>query len=753
MKIAVISCVIIATLLFLSLLIPIKDSDDYSRILYSSQGSVLRVWLNEREQYQFPLSEKISDKYKIAVLHFEDKRFNSHFGVDLFAVVRAIKQNFQAKKIKSGASTITMQLARLRNPSKRTFFAKLKETHFALRIELQKSKDEIFSEYAAIAPFGGNIVGIETAAQRFFGRSAETLTWSEAALLAILPNRPSAINLEKERPRLLERRNNLLKSLSKAGFISGETLNTVLQEPLPKKNSEWRFKTPHYAEAAALLFPDEKILHGTIDDNVQEKLEFIAKDYGKKITQYSDVNISVLAVESTTGKIRGYLGSLDYYDSLARGMIDGIRSRRSTGSTLKPFLYALAIERGPYTPSSLIEDIPSYFVGFSPQNSDKKFSGVVPLRDALTLSLNVPAVRVLADLDVENFYYWLKHAGLKGLFRNADDYGLSLILGGGEASLSELVPLYSMLMNDGKQTELKWLENEKENKSKQLLQEVTAYHIREILTDVKMLKNVPVAWKTGTSYGSRDAWAIGFNEQWTIGVWVGNFKGGSINGLSGANTAAPLLFSLLNDLSDNKKEMWRGFPKNSDYENIEVCELSGYRANEFCPSKKIIPLPVNRQKNAKCNFHKRTIISKSTGFEVCSMCWDVNDTMSVVEENYSAAVRSELRKSGREPKAQILHNPNCLAQTVTLPFSVTYPENGARLFLPSEDALSKMGFVALAAHTQRDAELQWFLDGSFLGTSKDSHKMPINIGSGIHRLGIQDSLGRYAEISFTVRVK
>jgi len=746
---------------FISLLIPVKNNEDCSKILFSSQGELLRVWLNKNEQYQFPKSEKISEKYKIAVLHFEDKRFNWHFGIDPVAVIRAIKQNATAKKIQSGASTITMQVARLKRPKKRTFFAKLMEAHYALRMELWKSKDEIFAEYASLAPMGGNIVGAETACWRFFGHGGEQITWAEAALLALLPNRPSALNLEKEREKLLERRNNLLKSLSKAGYMDTETLNSALQESLPRVNADWRFKTPHYAEAVLSLFPNKNTYNGTIDGKIQERLEKIAKNYGRRIREYSNVNISVLITETKTGKIRGYLGSLDYYDSLSKGMIDGVRARRSTGSIMKPFLYALAMERGPYTPESLVEDVPTWFKGFSPQNSDKSFNGIVPLKEALVRSLNVPAVKILSEYGVEDFLFWLQKAGLAGLSRSSESYGLSLILGGGEASLQELVPLYSMLMNDGKRTDLKWLEDSIPEKNEQLLQAVTAYNVREILTSVKrpdfeqyhlqFNSHIPVAWKTGTSYGSRDAWAIGVNEQWTIGVWVGNFAGGSVANLSGSSSAAPLLFSLFNNLSDNKKKLWGEFPRDAKFEEVKICALSGYKAMPICPHKKNMLLPVNRMQNRTCPFHKEIIISKSTGFAVCSLCWNVEDTLHIVEEHYLPSVRNELRKTGREPKAEILHNPRCLAKKEAPQFSIVYPESGARLFLPSSDALSEMGFIAIAAHKQRDAELQWFLDGNFLGTTKSEHKMAVKVGSGEHRIGVQDTLGIYLETRFRVR--
>ncbi|MDR2999931.1 MAG: penicillin-binding protein 1C, partial [Fibromonadaceae bacterium] len=741
----------------LSLLIPLQSKDDNSRILFDSQGKLLRVWLNKDEQYKFPKSENISEKYKVAVLHFEDKRFNWHFGIDPAAVLRAVKQNVQAGKIESGASTITMQVARLKNPRKRTFFAKLKEAHTALRMELWQSKDEIFAEYAGLAPMGGNVIGAETACWRFFGHGSEEITWAQAALLALLPNRPSALNLGRERERLLERRNNLLKSLAKAGHIDAETLGSALQEPLPVINVNWRFRTPHYAEAVFSQFPNQ-ILHGTIDSRVQEQLERIARNYGQRIRERSNVNISVIVTETQTGKIRAYLGSLEYYDTLSRGMIDGVRARRSTGSILKPFLYALAMERGPYTPESLVEDIPSWFRGFSPHNADKSFSGILPFKETLSRSLNVPPVKILSEYGVEDFLFWLKSAGLGGLFRSPEDYGLSLILGGGEASLLELVPLYSMLMNNGKRTELQWLEGNVSQRNEQLLQEWAAYHTREILTSVvrpdfeqyylQFNNQVPVAWKTGTSYGSRDAWSIGVNEQWTIGVWVGNFAGGSVANLSGSSAAAPLLFSLFNNLSDNSKDLWSGTP-NADFEDVEICGFSGYKAKPICPHKKNIALPVNRQNQQSCSFHKEIIISKS-GFAVCSLCWNVEDTLRIVEEYYTPAVRSQLRRIGREPKAETLHNPHCFAQKAETQFSIIYPESGARLFLPSKDVLSEMGFVAIAAHKNRDAELQWFLNGGFLGSTKGEHKMAVTVGNGEHRIGVQDSLGTYLEARFRV---
>ncbi|GHV10845.1 penicillin-binding protein 1C [Fibrobacterales bacterium] len=744
-----------------------KNNSTDSRVLFDSQGELLRVWLNSEGQYKFPKSganktndnnalvqhqsvkeNELSEKYKIAVLAFEDKRFEKHFGIDVLAVARAVLQNMKAGKIVSGASTITMQVARLKNPRKRTVWAKLAETHTALRMELWETKDEIFAEYAALAPMGGNVVGAQTACFRFFGHSSRDMTWAEAALLALLPNKPSSLNLEKKRASLLERRNSLLKKLAKQGYIDVGDLSAALAENLPKINVNWRFKSPHYAEYMAGLHADENLIYGDLDSKIQEKLERLAGDYGSKIRERSNVNIAVLILETESKKIRGYLGSLGYYDSLSRGMIDGVRARRSTGSILKPFLYGLAIDRGAYTPDFLLEDVPTWFGSFSPQNADMSFSGIVPLRDALARSLNVPAVRVLADYGVDEFLYWLRYAGLS-MPNTAEHYGLSLILGGGEASLLELAPLYAMLMNNGVKD------------SVQLLSPISAYHIREILTSVKRPEieqyyayfnnQTKVAWKTGTSYGSRDAWAIGTNSQWTIAVWIGNFEGGSVSGLSGAGSAAPLLFSLFNNLTDKSKNMWAIMPMHSDFEIVEICTLSGYEAREFCPHKKTIPLPANRKVRQLCEFHKEVVVSGN--FEVCSKCWNVNDTLHKIEEHYTPAVRAELRKIGKEPPAEFLHNPLCSALKEDFPFAIIYPQNGAKLFLPKGDAQNTMGFIAQVAHKQASAELQWFLDGAFLGSTfgtNGNHKMSVNVPSGRHKIVVQNREGQVREIVFYI---
>jgi len=730
-------------------------------VLLDSQGELLRVWLAEDGQYRFPADGHYSSKYFAAVTHFEDRRFSRHPGIDPIAVGRAVWQNIQAGRVVSGASTLSMQAARLGNPRPRTWWAKLVEAHTALRMEWQWGKARVFAAYASRAPMGGNVVGVETACWRFFGHGSAEMTWAEAALLALLPNRPSALNLERARGRLRGRRDALLRELYAAGHLDSIALETALAEPLPSGDASFRFRAPHYAEAVARRFGDRR-LQGTLDAHVQEQVERLAEMRGLQLRSSADVNMSVLVVETRSGKVRGYLGSLAYFDTLARGMVDGVQARRSTGSTLKPFLYGLAIARGPYTPETLLEDVPAWYGGFAPQNADMDFSGLIPLRDALARSLNVPAVGVLADYGVDEFHHWLRHAGLGGLWRTPEGYGLPLVLGGAEASLVELVPLYAMLMRDGLRTSLQWTNNDVDDLDVDtLLPPGAAWWVREMLTsvtrpDIDMYhawfdRQVPVAWKTGTSYGSRDGWAIGANEQWTIGVWVGNFRGGGVPGLSGGGTAAPLLFSLFNALSNRDRPLWPRPPAPVHFQDEDVCARTGYPAGEACLLRKTMRLPRGRQKWITCPYHRPAVLSRRSGRVVNSLCWDIADTVHVALESWPPAVRAQWLQRGVEPPPEPSLDSNCVASLSEAPFGIVYPSSGTRIYLPRADAVSSAGFIARVAHREKSVTLYWFMDGVALGETSGDHKMAIRATTGSHILVVQDASGRSRQTRFSVR--
>lgn len=743
----------------LSLSWPLQpDRSEPSRVLFDQEGGLLRIWLDNVGQYRFPGDGRYSNKYYLAATYFEDKRFAAHPGVDLVAVVRAIWQNLRAGQVVSGASTLSMQVARLRHPRPRTWWAKIQEAHTALRMEWQWGKQRIFAEYASRAPMGGNLVGAETACWRFFGHSPAEMTWAEATLLALLPNRPSAWNLERSREQLLQRRNTLLRRLAAAGHLDTLALKTALAEPLPRA-IPWRFRAPHYSEAIARHSGQQRIT-GTLEPHVQEQLERLARLHGNNLATQHNTNISVLVMETTTGKIRGYLGSLDYFDTLSRGMVDGVLARRSTGSVLKPFLYGLALSRGPYTPETLLEDVPAWYNGFSPQNADRRYSGLVSLRAALARSLNVPAVNVLADLGVEEFHYWLRSAGLGGLFRSPEGYGLPLVLGGAEASLAELVPLYAMLLRDGQQTPLQWTATQKQTTADTLLSPGASYWVREMLTSVLRPdvdqyhawfdRQVPVAWKTGTSYGSRDGWAIGANSQWTIGVWVGHFQGGGIPGLSGGSTAAPLLFSLFNVLTNRNQNMWPGKPAPIFFREREICTLTGYPAGSACPLRERIAIPAEQTHWQPCPYHRTVIVSAQSGLAVDSRCWNTSDTLHRQIAYWPAPVRAVWRSAGVEPPAPPAQDPACGKDDITL-FSWQYPRPGTRIYLPRDNENAEAGFIARVTHSQKEITLYWFLDGVPLGQTTGEHQMTIRTSGGNHVLVVQDQTGRFQKTGFSVR--
>lgn len=749
---------VVFTALVLSLSLPVDSSlTAPSRVLLDRQGNLLRVWLDSAGQYRFPADGNYSNKYREAVLQFEDRHFMWHPGVNPFAIARAAWQNLRAGRVVSGASTLSMQVARLRQPRNRTWWAKLREAHRALRMEWQWGKRAVFAQYASLVPMGGNIVGVETASWRFFGHSAAEMTWAEATLLALLPNRPSALNLARSRERLLGRRNQLLFELFQAGHMDSLAYRTALHEPLPVLKP-WNFRAPHYAEAVS-RFTDQQRMVGSLDLSVQDPLERLAHLRAKALSRHSFLNMSVVVLETSTGKIRGYLGSLAYFDTLSQGMVDGVLARRSTGSTLKPFLYGLAISRGPYMPNTWILDVPSWYSGFSPQNADQTYSGLVSLKDALTRSLNVPAVNVLADYGLDEFHYWLQQSGLGGLFRSPEGYGLPLILGGAEASLAELTPLYSMLIQDGIKRPISWLETDSLGAGDSLLSPGAAYWVREMLTSVQRPdldsyhswfdQQVPVAWKTGTSYGARDAWAIGANSQWTIGVWVGNFRGGGVPGLSGGSTAAPLLFSLFNTLTNQTQPMWPPKPDPVFFRDRRVCAHSGYPAHASCPLQ-TVSVPAEQRLWESCPYHKNRVISAKTGYRVDSRCWDVNDTLHQSVETWPASVRAVWRDRGIEPPPEPVLDPACGFEAHH-DFSWVYPRQGTRIYLPQTTENAEAGFIAHVAHRQKDVTLYWFMDGIPLGETTGEHKMAVRAATGTHTLVVQDARGQIQQSRFHVR--
>jgi len=728
---------------------------DYSTLVLDEEGRYLRVFLNSKEQWHFPADgREVPERLKTAVIHFEDKRFEQHHGVDLAAVFRAAYQNLRRGEVVSGASTITMQLARLMRPKERTIKNKLIEMLQAVRIELKYSKDEILNLYLLHAPYGGNIIGFRTASLRYFGKEPENLSWAEAATLAVLPNNPANVNPVQNPARLKEKRDELLESLYQAGIIDRNTMQLALAEPVADRLYPFPLSAPQLAEKLARETEGD-IIRTTINKGIQDQATAILKNYVEDNRNRGIRNAALLLTETVSGEVKAYVASQDFFDDANLGKIDGIQMRRSSASTLKPFLYALAMDEGMLIRESRLLDIPISYGGYTPYNANNKFSGVVRADEALIRSLNAPVVNLLYHYGVEEFYEFLAEAGMEGLFRRAEDYGLSLILGGAEISLWELSRLYRGLGNYGFFSGLRVLRDAEEPAGKQLLSPGSAYLVLETLKELKrpgteyywqdFQSSAPIAWKTGTSYGSRDAWAVGVSPDWTIAVWVGNFAGGEIKGMSGLESAAPLLFKVFNQLEKKGHKNWFEAPAGG-LKEIQASASTGYRLRENTGEVVRTLAPAGAKPLQYSPYERVFYLDEAETMEVCSLCWDRADLKVVQKVIYPPQVYKYL--GNREVHAIPPHNPACPGAREINPIEFIYPQEGSLIFLPRGIDGEYQQVNLEAAHAQRESRLFWYLDNHYLGETVNKHQLTLAPEPGWHRLLVIDGWGNSKEISF-----
>ncbi|HOA41044.1 MAG TPA: penicillin-binding protein 1C [Halanaerobiales bacterium] len=751
---------IILTALFITLLVVSRIPDplfstDYSTLVLDEEGKYLRVFLNSEEQWIFPDDgREVPERLKIAVLHFEDKRFEQHHGVDLAAVFRALYQNIKSGETVSGASTITMQLARLMKPKERTIKNKIIEMLQAVRIELKYSKEEILKAYLLHAPYGGNIIGYRTASLRYFAKEPEHLSWAEVATLAVLPNNPAHVNPLQNPARLKEKRDELLASLYEAGKIDRNTYQLAIAEPVADRLYPFPLSAPHLAEKLAREVEGD-IIRTTINKGIQDQVTAILKDYIEENRKRGIRNAALLVTETVSGEVKAYVASQDFFDDDNLGKIDGIQMRRSSASTLKPFLYALAMDEGMIIRESRLLDIPISYGGYTPYNANNKFSGVVRADEALIRSLNAPVVNLLYHYGIEKFYDFLEEAGMESLFRTPEEYGLSLILGGAEISLWELSRLYRGLGNYGRFSGLRVLKDSGEATEKQLLSPGSAYLVLETLKELRrpgleyywqdFQSSAPIAWKTGTSYGSRDGWAVGVSPDWTIAVWVGNFAGGEIKGMSGLESAAPLLFKVFNQLEKRQEKNWFELPKEG-LKAIQVSASTGYRLKDG-PAELVTALAPAAAKPLQYSPYERVFyLNQAETMEVCSLCWDREDLKLVQKLVYPPQVYKYL--GNREIYALPAHNPACPGVRENNPIEFIYPQEGSLIFLPRGIDGEYQQLNLEVAHAHQESRLFWYLDNHYLGETVNKHQLNLALEPGWHQLQVVDGRGNSKGISF-----
>ena len=742
--------------------VPVPDPvfpDDYGTMVLDTHGEVLHTYLATDEQWRFRLEgTDLAPKLVTAVLAAEDRRFRTHPGVDPLALSRAVIENLRAGEVRSGASTITMQVARLIRPKPRTIPNKLFEMAQALKLETRLDKNEILRLYFEHAPYGGNLVGATAASLHYFNRPPNRLTWAEAATLAVLPKAPTTVTPFRNAELLLKRRNRLLRSLEQDGSIDDQTLRESLFEELPTRAHHMPTVAAHFARQVAAEYSGLNP-RTTLDRGVQERLEDLARRHAVWLSRTGIHNLSILAVETRTGKVRAYVGSPDFFDHSNGGQVDGVMASRSTGSLLKPFLYAQAFDRGVIHPDSLLRDVPVYFGSYAPVNADRRFSGMVRASEALVRSLNIPPTLLLGEIGVAEFHHFLQAAGMRTLFRSPDGYGLSLILGGAEGTLWDMVRLYRGLASDGRFDGLTHLEDEPPEDGPQLLSPAAARLTMEILTEVRrpdddgvdrtlFTPRRPVAWKTGTSFGKRDAWAVGATPDWVVGVWVGNFSGRGNASLGGARAAAPILFAALDLLPGHREGEWYHAP--ADVAAIRLCSDSGFRAGDDCPKTHISQRPWRAPQVPACPYHRSFWIDSETGYEVCSRCWNAGAQQRVTRLILPADAAQLMRRAGHRIDSSPIHNPDCPVSSPHRPLRILYPAAETTLLVPRDIDDRPERITLRASHTSAEATLHWYVDGNYHGRTSGDHSVSLALGRGRHRIEIIDQDGRAANTSFTV---
>jgi penicillin-binding protein 1C len=531
--------------------LPLGEGLEFSATVVDREGRLLRPYATSEGRWRLPARvEGVDPRYLALLIAYEDKRFRDHSGVDPLALLRAGLQVLTHGRILSGGSTLTMQVARLLEPrAERSLLAKLRQIVRAVEIERWITKDEVLTLYLNLAPYGGNLEGIRAASLAYFGKEPMRLTLGEAALLVALPQAPEARRPDRSLA-AVRARDRVLDRIAVAGIFDSPEIARAKTEPVPAARIPMPMLAPHAADDAVAALPGRSPVRLTIDARWQASLEELARERARALGP--NVSVAILAADNGTGEVLARVGSAGYFDTERAGQVDMTTALRSPGSTLKPFIYGFGFEDGVIHPETMIEDRPVRYGTYAPENFDLTFQGTVSVRKALQMSLNVPAVAVLDRVGAGRFTARLRQAGSTLVLPTGEIPGLAMGLGGVGVRLSDLVMLYAGLARLGTTAPLieraasaSLASADAEADARRLLDPVAAWYIGDILRGTPPPENAPggrIAFKTGTSYGYRDAWSIGFDGKHTIGVWVGRPDGAPVPGLVGRTAAAPILF-------------------------------------------------------------------------------------------------------------------------------------------------------------------------------------------------------------------
>lgn len=751
--------------------------DQYATVLYDRNENLLAATIAADGQWRFPARKEIPEKFEKALLNFEDKYFYLHPGINPVALLRALKWNIKQGKIVSGGSTITMQLIRLSRQGKpRTYLEKLIELILAVRLELSFSKPEILGLYAAHAPFGGNIVGLEAAAWKYFSRHPDQLSWGEAALLAVLPNSPGLIYPGRNQEQLRVKRNRLLDQLYKNGLIDSLTTHLAQQEQIPGHPGTLPQLGQHLLTRNLNEGRRGQIIHSSLDIHLQNQVTQLIRQHQQILKHNHIYNACALVAKIETGQTLAYVGNTRSDNPSAHGhSVDIITAPRSTGSILKPLLYALMLDQGELLPQTLIPDIPTIIDGFAPKNFSKTYEGAVPASRVVARSLNVPAVHMLRDFGVEKLHHHLQNLGMTTLNQPPSHYGLSLILGGAEATLWDISGIYASLarvlnhyftlpephrfyQDDIRPLQYQALPSvSMKPTDKTMIRPGAIWHTFNAMLDLNRPdqesswelfdSSQKIAWKTGTSFGYRDGWAIGINPEYVVGVWVGNADGEGRPGLTGLEAAAPILFDIFKLLPASQQ--WFD-PPLSDMKKVSLCRYSGHRASLICDPVDTSYIPGKGLKSQPCPFHQMVHLDPTGKYQVTSACASVNGMihqpwfiLPPVQEWYFKS-----RNAFYQPLPPF--SPECFSQNPRQVMQIIYPANNSKLFIPKQLDGTMSESIFEVAHRDPDVTIFWHLDRQFLGSTKRIHQMALSADEGKHQVSLVDQNGEVLRIKFEI---
>ena len=756
----------LSLLLAWSVSLPDRLSLPDSAVVRYRDGSLAHASLAPDDRWRIAARlDSVDPDYLTALVAFEDARFWSHPGVDPLAVVRAAGQNLVAGRVLSGASTLTMQVVRLAEPRPRTFLSKGVEALRALQLELRSSKEDVLAAYLALAPFGRNLEGVEAASWAYFGHGAERLSAAEIATLLAVPQNPTArYPSPANRARLQAARDRVAARLLEAGALpvpAGQTAADVFAQvqataapariqPLPRD-------LPHAVRWLAAQGAGRD-LHTSLDRGTQALVERTLAALEAEATTQGIGSAAVVVVDWQTGELRALAGGFDFFADRPGAQIPSFAVPRSPGSALKPFAYAAAIEQGLALPEFLVPDVPRRFGTYDPENYDGRFDGMVVLEEALSRSLNLPFIELLAQLGVERWVGQLRGLGVASLHPAPGHYGLSAVVGGVEVTPLELAGLYATLARGGQVLPLTWAADGGPRVPRVGLSPGAVWLTRRALSlkdrpdfpSRRALSGLPpgIHWKTGTSFGHRDAWAVGSGATHTVAVWLGNLDHTPSRHLVGGEAAGPVLFDVLEGLGEGHGSGQPAAP--DDLKAVSLCSLSGHPAGEACPHQRPGLAVSSQVPTTRCPLHQSVEVDTATGLRVAPGCRSGRDTKTQTVVVWPAEVRRWLTDGHRRlPTAPPLA-PGCVVAVQAAP-RILSPDPGSTALLVPGLAPDEQEIPLSADAADPTGRLDWFVDGRHVGATDGDDRLWWVPTVGEHEVLVQDADGRSDRVRFSVR--